>query len=305
MQRPTAPPFAGAAFARLAFRGAIAFVIAASFPCGCSDGGNAQGPTVAAPAPVEVAVAEERSVPEEIRAIGNVEPCATVMMESRVDGQLLEVNFTEGQEVRKGDLLFQIDPRPFETALRKAEADLARDQAQAKNAKVEADRAERLFTENVSSKDQFDLARTSAEALEAAVHSEEAAVEDAKLQLSYATIRSPLDGLTGSLKVHRGNLVQADESVLVTIHQIAPIYVSFNVNPGQDGGGPASGRGRSAMRMLSGLQSSSICITFMVMASVPSYHREVPVDGHRSMRPRIDPKQPVRQLVSPSPRPLL
>ena len=230
MQLPTAPPFAGAAFPRLAFRGAIAFVIAASFPCGCSDGGNAQGPTAAAPAPVEVAVAEERSVPEEIRAIGNVEPCATVMMESRVDGQLLEVHFTEGQEVRKGDLLFQIDPRPFEAALRKAEADLARDQAQAKNAKVEADRAERLFTENVSSKDQFDLARTSAEALEATVRSEEAAVEDAKLQLGYASIRSPLDGLTGSIKVHRGNLVQADETVLVTIHQIAPIYVSFSVS---------------------------------------------------------------------------
>ena len=230
MHQSSAPSAAGAAFLWLAVRGAVVLVAAASFPCGCSDGGNAQTPTAAAPAPVEVAVAEERSVPEEITAIGNVEPCATVMMESRVDGQLLEVHFTEGQEVKKGDLLFQIDPQPFAAALRKAEADLARDQAQAKNARVEADRAERLYTENVSSKDQFDLARTSAEALDAAVRSEEAAVEDARLKLSYSTIRSPLDGLTGSLKVHRGNLVQADDSVLVTIHQIAPIYVSFSVS---------------------------------------------------------------------------
>lgn len=230
MHRRTAPLLGGVASPRLAVAGAIGFLVAAVLPCGCSDRGDAQAPSPAPPAPVEVAVAEERGVPEEIRAIGNVEPCATVMVGSRVNGQLLEVHFTEGQEVREGDLLFQIDPRPFEAALRRAEADLARVQAQARNARVEADRAERLFVENISSKDQYDLARTSAEALEAAVHSDEAAVEDAKLELGYASIRSPLDGLTGSLKVHRGNLVKADETVLVTIHQIAPIYVSFSVS---------------------------------------------------------------------------
>jgi multidrug efflux system membrane fusion protein len=212
MHQPSAPSIAGRAFPWLAVRGAIGFVIAASFPCGCSDRGNAQAPAAVAPAPVEVAVAEERSVPEEIRAIGNVGPCATVMMESRVDGQLLEVHFTEGQDVRKGDLLFQIDPRPFEAALRKAEADLARDQAQAKNAKVEADRAERLYTENVSSKDQFDLARTSAEALEASLRSEEAGGREAQLSYAISGLRSMA---SPSLKVHRGNLVQADETVLV------------------------------------------------------------------------------------------
>lgn len=181
-------------------------------------------------APVVVAQATEETVPVEVAAIANVEAYSTVSVKAQVDGQLLEVHFREGDDVKKGQLLFSLDPRPFEAVLHQAEANLARDLAQAENARAQFRRYEKLMQEGVTSQEQFDQVRTSAEALEAVVRADRAAVETSRLRLSYCTITSPIDGRTGNLIVHAGNLVKAnDDPALVIINQINPIYVSFTL----------------------------------------------------------------------------
>ncbi|MGH9648988.1 MAG: efflux RND transporter periplasmic adaptor subunit, partial [Terriglobales bacterium] len=186
-------------------------------------------------APVSVAKVEQKSVPLELRVIGAVEAYSTVEAKAQVDGQLTEVHFTEGQDVRKGQLLFTIDRQPFEAELKRAEASLARNQAQAQNAQVQAARYTRLVGEGVVAKEQYEDVMTNAEALEAAVRADKAAVENAKVRLAYTSIHSPIDGRTGSLKVHRGNIVKANDekSTLVVINQLTPIYSSFAL-PEQD-----------------------------------------------------------------------
>ncbi len=182
------------------------------------------------PAPVVVAQATQETVPVEVAAIANVEAYSTVSVKAQVDGQLLQVHFREGDDVKQGQLLFTLDPRPFEAALHQADANLARDLAQAENARAQFRRYEKLMQEGVTSQEQYDQVRTSAEALEAVVRADKAAVETARLYLSYCTITSPLDGRTGSLIVHAGNLVKAnDDPPLVIINQINPIYVSFTL----------------------------------------------------------------------------
>lgn len=185
----------------------------------------------AAPPPVPVLVARvvEKTVPVEVRAIGTVEAYSTVSIKAQVSGEVTQVHFREGQDVRKGQLLFTIDRRPFDAALHQAEANLARDQAQEALAEVQARRYNRLFQEGVSAKEQADQMQANADALKAAVLADKAAVEYAKLQLAYCFIYSPIDGRTGSLMVHVGNLVKAnDVPVLVVINQIRPIYVDFS-----------------------------------------------------------------------------
>ncbi|HXE75682.1 MAG TPA: efflux RND transporter periplasmic adaptor subunit [Candidatus Xenobia bacterium] len=182
------------------------------------------------PAPVVVAQATQETVPVEVSAIANVEAYSTVSVKAQVDGQLLQVHFREGDDVRQGQLLFSLDPRPFEAALNQAEANLARDQAQLENARAQYRRYEKLLQEGVTSQEQYDQVRTAAEALEAVVRADKAAVETARLRLSYCAISSPLDGRTGSLIVHAGNLVKAnDDPPLVVINQINPIFVSFTL----------------------------------------------------------------------------
>lgn len=180
-------------------------------------------------APVTVASATRETVPVEVHAIGNVEAFSTVTVKSQVDGEIEQIHFTEGQEVHAGDLLFNIDARPFEARLQQAEATLARDEAQAKNARAQAVRNQNLFEAGIVSKDQYDQFRTSADALDASVRADQAAVADAKLQLGYCTIQSPIDGRTGSLLVHPGNLIKSNDSSLLVINQIHPIYVDFSV----------------------------------------------------------------------------
>lgn len=179
--------------------------------------------------PVTVAKVVQKSMPVEIRAIGNVEPSSRVSVKSQVAGEVERVYFQEGQEVRKGDLLFTIDSRPFEAALHQAEATLARDQAEAKLARLQAERYQKLFKEGIASQDQYDRARTSDEAREGAVRADQAAVENAKIQLGYCSIFSPLAGRTGNLMVDQGNVVKANDVSLVVIHQIRPVYVNFSV----------------------------------------------------------------------------
>jgi multidrug efflux system membrane fusion protein len=183
--------------------------------------------------PVKVSPVVARAEPVEIHAIGNVAPYATVQVKSEVGGELIGVGFVEGQEVQKGDLLLTIDPRPYQAALQQAEANRARDVAQQKNAEADAARYAKLLSEGVIAPQQYDQARSTADALTAAVKADEAAIENARVQLSYTKIYSPIGGRTGSLLVNRGNLIKANDVPIVVINQIRPIYVTFSV-PSQD-----------------------------------------------------------------------
>ncbi|MBI3300605.1 MAG: efflux RND transporter periplasmic adaptor subunit [Deltaproteobacteria bacterium] len=194
--------------------------------------------------PVTVATVTQKTVPVQLRAIGNVQTYATVAIKAQVNGELQRVHFKEGQDVRAGDLLFTIDPRPFEVQLKQAEANLAKDTIQLENARRELRRYDKLLKEGYVTQEQYDQRRTTADALEATVRVDQTAIDNAKLQLSYCFIRSPIDGRTGNLLVHKGNLVKANDTTplgpgpsgsssvsvpLVVINQMSPIYVAFSV----------------------------------------------------------------------------
>ncbi|TMB24062.1 MAG: efflux RND transporter periplasmic adaptor subunit, partial [Deltaproteobacteria bacterium] len=160
----------------------------------CSWGGGAAERTNdSAPVPVTVAPAVQKDAPVSLRAIGNVTAYSTVSLKAQVEGRVARVYFAEGQEVKRGDLLFALDARPFEAALRQAEANLARDRAQAENARVEAGRFARLVKDGIVSQDEYDQAHARAASLEAAVVADQAAVESARIQLQYCSIASPID----------------------------------------------------------------------------------------------------------------
>ncbi len=195
----------------------------------CSVGAEKAGPATREAVPVVVATVQQRDVPVQVRAIGNVEPYSTVQVKSQVTGELVNVHFTQGQDVRKGALLFTIDGRPFEAEVSRQEGNLARDLAQAQNERARARRYEQLFKEGVISKEQFDQVRTNADALDASVRADRAALEAARLNLHYCQLYAPIDGRTGDLMVHQGNMVKANDVPLVTINQVQPIYVSFSV----------------------------------------------------------------------------
>lgn len=165
----------------------------------------------------------------QVRAIGNVEAFSTVSVRSQVDGPLLAAHFHEGQEVRKGDLLFTIDPRPFAESLKQAEANLARDKAQVENARLEDHRYEELGKKGVASPQDADKARAAYAALRATAQADEAAVSNMKLMLGYTEIRSPIDGRTGDVRKDPGNVIKAKDDELVVINQVQPIYVTFSV----------------------------------------------------------------------------
>ncbi|MEW6714018.1 MAG: efflux RND transporter periplasmic adaptor subunit [Nitrospirota bacterium] len=180
--------------------------------------------------PVTVAPVIKKDVPVQIHAIGNVEAYSTVGIKSQVGGTLMRVHFKEGQDVKKGDLLFTIDPRPYETALKQAEANLAKETAQLENARVQVSRYEDLVKKGYVAQEQYDQIRTNSAALEAAVSADKAALENAQLQLKYCSISSPLSGRTGSLISYEGNLIKANaDSSMVVINQIQPIYVVFSI----------------------------------------------------------------------------
>lgn len=181
--------------------------------------------------PVVVATALEKTVPVELRAIGNVQAYNTVQVKTQVPGELTGVFFKEGDDVKKGQLLFTLDPRTFEAELKRQEATLARDQAEAANARAQATRYAKLVEEGVVAREQYDQYRTQAEAMEAAAQADRNAVENARLRLAYTKIYAPFAGRTGSVLVHRGNIVKENDekSVLITINQLTPIYAEFAV----------------------------------------------------------------------------
>lgn len=180
--------------------------------------------------PVSVATVEQQNVPVRIQVIGNVEAYSTVALKARVDGQIVEVNFKEGQEVKKGAVLFKIDPRPFEAALRQAEATLARDTAQREQARTQERRYQDLLDKHFVSKDAYAQYNTNAATATAVAEASKAAVDNARLNLEFCTIRSPIDGFTGKIQIQIGNLVKAnDTNPLLVLNQVRPIYVNFAV----------------------------------------------------------------------------
>ena len=184
--------------------------------------------------PVTTGVVTTKTVPVELEAVGKVEPLSTVDVLARVGGELTAVRFAEGQEVQKGQVLFTIDPRPFQAALDQAQAAVARDKAVAANSASDLKRYGDLVQKEYVTREQYDRIAADTASSGATVKADEAAVEAARLQLEYCTIRAPLTGRTGSLLVHAGNLVKAnDAQPLVVIHQIQPIYVSFAVPEGE------------------------------------------------------------------------
>ncbi len=192
----------------------------------CSSGKAKQAPRIV---PVVAETANQKDVPLQLKTIGNVEAYNAVTVKALVGGEIAGVFFKEGQDVRKGDLLFKIDPRPYEAALKQAQASLARDLAQAKNAEEQAKRYAILVQKDYVSRDQYDQLQANADALAAAVEADRATVENAKLQLDYCTIKSPINGRAGSVLVNVGNVIKANDVSLTTINQIIPIYVSFSL----------------------------------------------------------------------------
>jgi membrane fusion protein, multidrug efflux system len=237
------------------FVGVLGLLCLAIFPSACSNDKSQKPASISFPVTVSTVI--QKTVPVQLRAIGNVQAYSTVTVKSRITGQIMRVYFREGDDVKKGAFLFMIDPRPFDAALKQAEANLERDMAQVKqaeanierdiaqekNARADADRYKMLFEKGVVARQQYDKFRTEWEALvatlqadraakanaEAAVLADRAAVENAKLQLNYCSIHSPMDGRTGNLIVHEGNIIKDNDANLVVINQITPIYVTFSV----------------------------------------------------------------------------
>jgi multidrug efflux system membrane fusion protein len=180
--------------------------------------------------PVTVATAVQKNVPVQIQAVGNVESYSTVSIKSQVTGVINQAHFKEGQDVKKGQLLFTIDPRPLEAALKQAEANLARDTAQLNNSREQAKRYAELVEKQYVSREQYDQIKTNADAAEAVVAADKASVDNAKVQLSYCYIYSPVNGRVGTLLVNEGNLVRVNDGApLLVINQLIPIFVTFNV----------------------------------------------------------------------------
>lgn len=202
--------------------------------CGTKQSAQAASPGAAGggrpPAPVVVSTVEQRNVPVQIEAIGNVEAYQTVQIRSQVSGQIESIHFKEGEDVRKGQLLYSLDKRPFEAALEQAQGNLKRDEAQAANAKLYAARYTNLENQGVISHEQADLQRTQASSYTAAVYADQAAVDAAKVQLQYTDIYAPIDARTGALMMNVGNLVKANDTpFLVQLNQIVPIYATFTL----------------------------------------------------------------------------
>jgi multidrug efflux system membrane fusion protein len=197
---------------------------------GQSGRGAAQAPAV----PVVTALAAQKAMAITISVIGTAEASSTVSVRAQITGELTSVSFKEGDDVRKGQILFTLDRRPLEAALKQADANLARDLAQAANARSQAQRYEDLANRGIATREQLETARTAATALEATVGADRATVENARVQLQYATISAPISGRTGALMVHAGNLVRANDTTpLVVINQVTPINVTFAIPEGR------------------------------------------------------------------------
>jgi membrane fusion protein, multidrug efflux system len=186
-------------------------------------------PKTKPPVPVTVALAVQKDVPVQVKAIGTIEAYTSVAMKSQVSGQIARIHFTEGSDVEKGALLISIDPEPFQATVSQYEAALAKDQALAKYAREQVLRYEGLLKEGIVTRDQYDLLQSNSESMIATVVADRAAIKNAKIQLSYCSIRSPISGRTGSVALQTGNLVKANDLSIVTVNQLSPISVAFSL----------------------------------------------------------------------------
>ncbi|HJS98775.1 MAG TPA: efflux RND transporter periplasmic adaptor subunit [Terriglobales bacterium] len=203
------------------------------FACGGKQQQNNARPAFPA-APVTVALAEQAPVPIEVNAIGNAQAYRTVQVKSMVDGQIERVLFKQGDDVRAGQLMFQLDKRPFQAALDQAEGKLAQDEATAANARAQAARSDALLKAGVLAPQDAQAQEAQAAAYTAAVKADKAAVETAHVNLGYTDIRAPISGRAGAILVNLGNLVKAnDTNPLTTLNQVTPIYVAFNIPEAQ------------------------------------------------------------------------
>jgi multidrug efflux system membrane fusion protein len=216
------------------FAAALVLAVAASACTSPAAETNTSGGGNQGPVPVTVGTVTRQDIPLDLQVIGAVEPLQTVQITTQVTGIITSVNFKEGDDVSKDQVLFMLDRRPLEAAQAQAKANLARDSAQAANARSSAERYKDLFARGIATKDQTDTAGANAEALDATVEADRAAVNNATVQLEYATIRAPLEGRTGALMVHAGSLVVAGTGVpLVVINQVSPISVGFGIPESQ------------------------------------------------------------------------
>jgi membrane fusion protein, multidrug efflux system len=184
--------------------------------------------------PVTVDAASARDMPVYVRGIGTVQAYNNVTVKSRVDGQIVKVDFTEGQEVKIGDPLFEIDPRPFQAAVALANANEQKDEAQLASANADLKRDAALLTHGNQTQQAYDQQKAMVGQIEATIKADQALIQTAQLNLDYAVIRSPIDGRTGARQIDLGNLVHAaDNSALVTITELKPIFVSFTAPQGQ------------------------------------------------------------------------
>lgn len=214
-------PRVNVAAASLALAGALA-------AAGCP-GSGPPGPAAPPPAPVVVGSAVKRTVPVSLRAIGSVDAVASVAVRSQVAGPILKVHIRDGADVAKGQILFTIDPAPFRIALDRAQAQLARDQALLDKARSDVARYAKLVDKEYVTREQFDSANSQAAALAETVKVDQAAVDDARLELSYCTIAAPISGRAGTVGLRAGNLVKAnDDPPLVTLLQVRPVWVTFS-----------------------------------------------------------------------------
>ncbi len=193
---------------------------------------DSQSAAEVAPIPVEAAVAEVRTMPIEMRAIGAVEPIASVQLKSKVQGEILRVHFADGAEVQEGDPLFDIDARAFEVALTRAQANLAMARSTAENASEQAERYTTLINRGVASKEQFSQYLSMAESQKSVLDARQADVDEAQLSVGWSQVRAPISGRAGSALLKPGNIVNANTDVLTVINQLEPIYVAFSLHEG-------------------------------------------------------------------------
>jgi multidrug efflux system membrane fusion protein len=209
---------------------ASSFLVAAACTSKAQNGARPAAGAGSPAVPVVVADVVRKDIPVQVRTIGRVEAYSTVAVKAQVTGEITAVLFREGQDVKQGDVLFMIDPQPYEIALRQAQAILDKDRAQMKEAEAEAARYKDLVAKEYVTREQYDKILSGRDVLAAAIKADEAGVANARLQLERCTVRSPIEGRTGGLLIYRGNLVRAtDASPALVINQVVPIRVTFSV----------------------------------------------------------------------------
>lgn len=196
----------------------------------CGQGGSGSGKVADVAVPVRIGAVATADVPTIIEGVGNVVPITSVAIKARVDGQIERVAVRDGAEVRRGEVLFQLDRRPFQVALDAAHANLERDAAQLAKTQDQLRRYQDVYAKGYVSTDQLEDVRANARSAAATVAADKAAIENARLDLEFATLRSPIDGRVGRITLQVGNMVKAlDATPLATVNQMQPVYVEFAV----------------------------------------------------------------------------